>query len=99
MTAQHRWVPGSQGLPALRALPVDCPAPSVGGSAPCSQAHLAAMQAAQLSMPPGRGAQGERVREVSALLEESRGALRIEDVLPLFPDFVEIDAFKDAVCR
>ena len=47
----------------------------------------------------GAAAQGARVREVSALLEESRGALRIEDVLPLFPDFVEIDAFKDAVCR
>ena len=25
--------------------------------------------------------------------------MRIEDILPLFPDFVEIDAFKDAICR
>jgi hypothetical protein len=36
--------------------------------------------------------------EVTSLSEASRGALRIEDVLPLFPDFVEIDSFRDAVC-
>ena len=29
-----------------------------------------------------------------ALLREAGGLLRIEDVLPLFPDFVTIDAFK-----
>ena len=36
---------------------------------------------------------------MTALLESARGAVRIEDILPLFPDFVEIDAFKDAICR
>ncbi len=36
---------------------------------------------------------------MSALLEEAGGAVRIEDILPLFPDFVEIGALKDAICR
>jgi hypothetical protein len=36
---------------------------------------------------------------VTSLLEAAAGAVRIEDVLPLFPDFVEIDAFKEAICR
>lgn len=40
----------------------------------------------------------ERIRAVTALLSEAGGAVRIEDILPLFPDFVEIDAFKDAIC-
>ena len=39
-----------------------------------------------------------QVREVSDLLDQSGGALHIEDVLPLFPDFVEIGAFRDAIC-
>lgn len=43
--------------------------------------------------------QPERIRAVTALLSEAGGAVRIEDILPLFPDFVEIDAFKDAICR
>ena len=49
--------------------------------------------------PPARPPQPERIRAVTALLESARGAVRIEDILPLFPDFVEIDAFKDAICR
>lgn len=40
----------------------------------------------------------EDIRAVAALLDASGGALRIEDVLPLFPDFTTIDAFKAAVC-
>lgn len=45
-------------------------------------------------------AQGDaRIAEVSALLEEAGGAVRIEDILPFFPDFVEIGAFKEAICR
>ncbi|KAL4423908.1 hypothetical protein ABPG75_001209 [Micractinium tetrahymenae] len=40
----------------------------------------------------------ERIRAVTSLLESAQGAVRIEDILPLFPDFVEIDAFKDAIC-
>jgi hypothetical protein len=43
--------------------------------------------------------QPERIQAVTSLLESARGAVRIEDILPLFPDFVEIDAFKDAICR
>ena len=45
------------------------------------------------------GDEGARIAEVGSLLEESQGAVRIEDMLPLFPDFVEIGAFKDAICR
>jgi vacuolar protein sorting-associated protein 18 len=40
-----------------------------------------------------------RVAEVARVVEASRGAVGIEDVLPFFPDFVEIDALRDAVCR
>lgn len=32
------------------------------------------------------------------VLDEAEGRIRIEDVLPLFPDFVTIDAFKGAIC-
>eukprot|EP00887_Chlorella_sp_A99_P003324 scaffold26.g3324.t1 len=46
---------------------------------------------------PGKQ-QDECIRDITHLLEESKGAIRIEDILPLFPDFVEIDAFKDAIC-
>lgn len=49
--------------------------------------------------PPPPSPQPERIRAVTSLLEGARGAVRIEDVLPLFPDFVEIGAFRDAVCR
>lgn len=38
------------------------------------------------------------VQEVTRLMEASHGVVSIEDVLPLFPDFVEIDAFREAVC-
>jgi len=42
--------------------------------------------------------QRERVAAVVEVLEEAEGRIRIEDVLPLFPDFVTIDAFKAAIC-
>lgn len=35
---------------------------------------------------------------VVEVLGEAEGQIRIEDVLPLFPDFVTIDAFKAAIC-
>ncbi len=35
---------------------------------------------------------------VVEVLQEAEGRIRIEDVLPLFPDFVTIDAFKAAIC-
>jgi len=42
--------------------------------------------------------QKERVAAVVEVLGEAEGQIRIEDVLPLFPDFVTIDAFKAAIC-
>lgn len=32
------------------------------------------------------------------LLDESGGALTIQDLLPLLPEFAEIDAFRDQIC-
>jgi hypothetical protein len=49
-------------------------------------------------LPVDEEGRKEQVREVSKVLDESRGAVHIEDVLPLFPDFVEIGAFRDAIC-
>lgn len=55
--------------------------------------HLIGQGAAEGGPP-----EPERIRAVTSLLESAQGAVRIEDILPLFPDFVEIDAFKDAIC-
>lgn len=55
--------------------------------------HLIGQDAAEGGPP-----EPERIRAVTLLLESAQGAVRIEDILPLFPDFVEIDAFKDAIC-
>ncbi|KAK9832068.1 hypothetical protein WJX81_003754 [Elliptochloris bilobata] len=41
---------------------------------------------------------GAGVAAVNEVLREAGGKVRIEDVLPLFPDFVTIDAFKAAIC-
>ena len=38
------------------------------------------------------------VRDALILLDESNGLLKIEDILPLLPDFTEIDVFKDHIC-
>lgn len=38
------------------------------------------------------------VRNALDLLDESSGLLKIEDILPLLPDFTEIDVFKDHIC-
>ena len=32
-------------------------------------------------------------------MREAGGLLKIEDILPLFPDFVQIDNFKEAICQ
>jgi hypothetical protein len=45
-----------------------------------------------------RPAQSASVAAVNEVLREAGGRVRIEDVLPLFPDFVTIDAFKAAIC-
>jgi ribosomal protein S14 len=37
-------------------------------------------------------------RRALLLLKESDGALRIEDLLPLLPDFTEIELFKEDIC-
>jgi len=39
------------------------------------------------------------IKQVNEFLRESEGVIKIEDVLPLFPDFVKIDIFKDAICQ
>jgi hypothetical protein len=33
------------------------------------------------------------------LLAESNGILRVEDLMPLLPDFTEIDMFKEEICH
>lgn len=47
-----------------------------------------------LQFSASAGDQSAVIAEVMGLLREAGGLLRIEDVLPLFPDFVTIDAFK-----
>ncbi|KAL3143378.1 hypothetical protein ABBQ38_002206 [Trebouxia sp. C0009 RCD-2024] len=39
------------------------------------------------------------IKQVNEFLRESGGVIKIEDVLPLFPDFVKIDNFKEAICQ
>eukprot|EP00271_Cylindrocystis_brebissonii_P008632 TRINITY_DN23099_c0_g1_i1.p1 TRINITY_DN23099_c0_g1~~TRINITY_DN23099_c0_g1_i1.p1 ORF type:complete len:1123 (-),score=263.65 TRINITY_DN23099_c0_g1_i1:370-3738(-) len=38
------------------------------------------------------------MRKAIAFLKETDGLLKVEDLLPLFPDFVLIDDFKEAIC-
>lgn len=45
------------------------------------------------------GLQGQSIAQVNEFLRETGGLVKIEDILPLFPDFVQIDAFKDAICQ
>uniref|UniRef100_A0A7S1SRU6 Pep3/Vps18 RING C-terminal domain-containing protein n=1 Tax=Tetraselmis chuii TaxID=63592 RepID=A0A7S1SRU6_9CHLO len=44
------------------------------------------------------GDQRHRIRQAVNFLKETNGLLKIEDILPFFPDFVLIDEFKDAIC-
>jgi len=39
------------------------------------------------------------IKKSMLLLKESQDLLKIEDILPFFPDFVTIDHFKDALCE
>ncbi|WIA14238.1 hypothetical protein OEZ85_002776 [Tetradesmus obliquus] len=41
--------------------------------------------------------QAARIKMAVELLKEAGGLLKIEDILPFFPDFVTIDAFKGAI--
>ena len=38
------------------------------------------------------------IKQAMAFLRECDGLVKIEDILPFFPDFVTIDHFKDAIC-
>jgi len=39
------------------------------------------------------------IKQAMLFLQESGDLLKIEDILPFFPDFVTIDHFKDALCE
>ena len=41
----------------------------------------------------------KNIKRAMDFLQESRDLLKIEDILPFFPDFVTIDHFKDALCE
>lgn len=45
-----------------------------------------------------KGAKRENIRRAIAFLKETDGLLKIEDILPFFPDFALIDDFKEAIC-
>ena len=49
--------------------------------------------------PMDHRSQGESIKKINDLMREAGGLLKIEDILPLFPDFVQIDNFKDAICQ
>ncbi|CAN4101721.1 unnamed protein product [Withania somnifera] len=45
-----------------------------------------------------KGTKRENIRKTIAFLKETDGLLKIEDILPFFPDFALIDDFKEAIC-
>lgn len=45
-----------------------------------------------------KGVKRENIRKAIAFLKETNGLLKIEDILPFFPDFALIDDFKEAIC-
>ncbi|CAM6102948.1 unnamed protein product [Calypogeia fissa] len=45
-----------------------------------------------------KGVKAENIRMAVAFLKETNGLLKIEDILPFFPDFSLIDDFKEAIC-
>ncbi|KAL8465488.1 hypothetical protein ACS0TY_034842 [Phlomoides rotata] len=45
-----------------------------------------------------KGTKRENIRKAIAFLKETDGLLKIEDILPFFPDFALIDDFKEAIC-
>eukprot|EP00877_Chromochloris_zofingiensis_P007678 jgi/Chrzof1/3163/Cz12g14060.t1 len=44
------------------------------------------------------GDQAAHIKQAVDFLKEAGGLLKIEDILPFFPDFVTIDNFKAAIC-
>lgn len=47
----------------------------------------------------GKRAQAASIGRVNEFLKQANGLVKIEDILPLFPDFVQIDNFKEAICE
>lgn len=45
-----------------------------------------------------KGTKRENIRKAIAFLKETDGLLKIEDILPFFPDFALIDDFQEAIC-
>lgn len=45
-----------------------------------------------------KGTKRENIRKAIAFLKETDGLLKIEDILPFFPDFALIDDFKVGAC-
>lgn len=45
-----------------------------------------------------KGVERANIRKAIAFLKEADGILKIEDILPFFPDFALIDDFKEAIC-
>ncbi|KAI8004498.1 Vacuolar sorting protein 18 [Camellia lanceoleosa] len=45
-----------------------------------------------------KGTKRENIRKAIAFLKETDRLLKIEDILPFFPDFALIDDFKEAIC-
>ena len=43
--------------------------------------------------------QGESIKKINEFMRDAGGLIKIEDILPLFPDFVQIDNFKEAICQ
>lgn len=49
------------------------------------------------ALPPAEQ-QAANIKQAVEFLREADGLLKLEDILPFFPDFVTIDNFKDAIC-
>lgn len=45
-----------------------------------------------------KGTKRENIRKAIAFLKETDGLLKIEDILPFFPNFALIDDFREAIC-
>lgn len=57
------------------------------------------LQAAYLRVVTDDWLQTAKIKEINELMREAGGLLKIENILPLFPDFVQIDNFKEAICQ
>ncbi len=66
---------------------------------PGAVCHLWELHQALMVLTRPHPVQEANIRAVNQLLRQAGGVVKIEDVLPLFPDFVQIDAFKDAICQ